>query len=66
MDNYFVLFDLRSMGVDGFRVERVLEFVYIVCNKNIVLGDVFVMVLGGLCIGILVLILCGFIEKDFE
>ena len=38
-DNHLVLADLRPLGVDGSRVERVLELAHIACNKNTVPGD---------------------------
>ena len=38
-DNHLVLADLRPLGVDGSRVERVLELAHIACNKNTVPGE---------------------------
>jgi glycine hydroxymethyltransferase len=35
-DNHLVLVDLRPKGVDGSRVERVLELAHIAANKNTV------------------------------
>ena len=37
-DNHIVLTDLRPKGVDGSRVERVLELAHIAANKNTVPG----------------------------
>ncbi len=37
-DNHIVLVDLRPKGVDGSRVERVLELAHIAANKNTVPG----------------------------
>jgi glycine hydroxymethyltransferase len=65
-DNHLALLDLRPMGVDGSRVERVLELAHIACNKNTVPGDVSAMVPGGLRIGTPALTSRGFTEKDFE
>ena len=65
-DNHLALLDLRPMGVDGSRVERVLELAHIACNKNTVPGDVSAMVPGGLRIGTPALTSRGFLEKDFE
>jgi glycine hydroxymethyltransferase len=48
-DNHIVLVDLRPNGVDGSRVERVLELAHIAANKNTVPGDVSAMVPGGWC-----------------
>ena len=45
-DNHLVLADLRPLGVDGSRVERVLELAHIACNKNTVPGDKSAMVPG--------------------
>lgn len=64
--NHLALLDLRPMGVDGSRVERVLELAHIACNKNTVPGDVSAMVPGGLRIGTPALTSRGFLEKDFE
>lgn len=38
-DNHLVLVDLKPQGVDGSRVERVLELAHIAANKNTVPGD---------------------------
>ena len=45
-ENHIVLLDLRPKGVDGSRVERVLELAHIASNKNTVPGDVSAMVRG--------------------
>lgn len=65
MDNYFVFVDFKFQGIDGSCVECIFEFVGVVVNKNIVFGDCFVFVFGGFCMGIFVMIICGFIENDF-
>ncbi|KAI8469522.1 MAG: serine hydroxymethyltransferase [Monoraphidium minutum] len=65
-DNHIVLVDLRPKGVDGSRVERVLELAHIAANKNTVPGDVSAMVPGGLRMGSPALTSRGFVEKDFE
>lgn len=65
-DNHIVLVDLRPQGVDGSRVERVLELAHIAANKNTVPGDVSAMVPGGLRMGSPALTSRGFVEKDFE
>ena len=56
----------RAQGVDGSRVERVLELAHIATNKNTVPGDVSAMVPGGLRMGSPALTSRGFVEKDFE
>lgn len=53
-------------GVDGSRVERVLELAHIAANKNTVPGDVSAMVPGGLRMGSPALTSRGFVERDFE
>ena len=65
-ENHIVLADLRPKGVDGSRVERVLELAHIAANKNTVPGDVSAMVPGGLRMGSPALTSRGFIEEDFE
>ncbi|PSC74475.1 serine hydroxymethyltransferase [Micractinium conductrix] len=65
-DNHIVLTDLRPKGVDGSRVERVLELAHIAANKNTVPGDVSAMVPGGLRMGSPALTSRGFVERDFE
>ena len=42
---------LLLQGIDGSRVEKVLESVYIAANKNTVPGDVSAMVPGGIRMG---------------
>lgn len=39
-DNHLLLVDLKPKGIDGARVERVLELVNVVVNKNTVPGDI--------------------------
>ncbi len=65
-ENHLMLVDLRPKGVDGSRVERVLELAHIATNKNTVPGDVSALVPGGLRMGAPALTSRGFIEKDFE
>jgi glycine hydroxymethyltransferase len=65
-DNHLVLADLRPLGVDGSRVERVLELAHIACNKNTVPGDKSAMAPGGLRLGTPALTTRGFVEADFE
>jgi len=65
-DNHLVLCDLRPFGVDGSRVERVLEMAHIACNKNTVPGDKSALVPGGLRLGTPALTTRGFVEEDFK
>ncbi|KAH0680272.1 hypothetical protein KY290_023582 [Solanum tuberosum] len=64
-ENHLVLVNLRNKGIDGSRVEKVLESVHIAANKNTVPGDVSAMVPGGIRMGTPALTSRGFIEEDF-
>jgi len=64
-DNHLVLVDLRPLGIDGARVEKVLECASITLNKNSVPGDKSAMVPGGIRIGTPALTTRGFLENDF-
>ncbi|KAL5988412.1 hypothetical protein ACLOJK_036176 [Asimina triloba] len=64
-DNHLVLVNLKSKGIDGSRVEKVLELVHIAANKNTVPGDVSAMVPGGIRMGTPALTSRGFVEEDF-
>ncbi|XP_077979996.1 serine hydroxymethyltransferase, cytosolic-like [Glandiceps talaboti] len=50
-DNHLVLLDLRPIGLDGNRAEKVLEAVSIACNKNTCPGDKSALRPGGLRLG---------------
>lgn len=64
-ENHLVLVNLRNKGIDGSRVEKVLESVHIAANKNTVPGDVSAMVPGGIRMGTPALTSRGFVEEDF-
>ena len=64
-DNHLVLMDCRPKGVDGSRVERVMELAHIAANKNTVPGDTSALVPGGLRMGTPALTTRGFNEADF-
>lgn len=64
-DNHLVLVDLKPQGVDGGRVERVLELVGVASNKNTVPGDRSALVPGGLRMGTPAMTSRGFSEEDF-
>ena len=64
-DNHLVLVDLKPQGVDGGRVERVLELVGVASNKNTVPGDRSALVPGGLRMGTPAMTSRGFSEGDF-
>lgn len=64
-DTHMVLVDLRPCGVDGARVEAVLEQVNIACNKNAVPGDKSALTPFGIRIGAPAMTSRGMGEKDF-
>jgi glycine hydroxymethyltransferase len=64
-ENHLCLVDLRPKGVDGSRVERVMELAHIAANKNTVPGDKSALVPGGLRMGAPALTSRGFTEADF-
>merc|ERR1711865_51842 len=65
-DNHLVLADLRSRGVDGARVEHVLEMAHIAVNKNTVPGDKSALLPSGLRMGTPALTSRGFMNEDFK
>ncbi len=50
-DNHLVLVDLRSKGIDGARVESVLDVAGMATNKNTVPGDTNAIVPSGIRMG---------------
>ncbi len=64
-DNHLVLADLKPQGIDGARVERVLELVGVAANKNTVPGDRSALTPGGLRMGTPAMTTRGFGEHDF-
>jgi glycine hydroxymethyltransferase len=64
-DNHLVLLDLKPQGVDGARVERVLELVGVASNKNTVPGDKSALKPGGLRMGTPAMTTRGFQAEDF-
>ncbi|KAK2062133.1 serine hydroxymethyltransferase [Colletotrichum caudatum] len=64
-DNHLILVDLKPQGIDGSRVERVLDLVGVAANKNTVPGDRSALVPGGLRIGTPAMTTRGFNEEDF-
>jgi glycine hydroxymethyltransferase len=65
-DNHLVLVDLKDRGVDGARVERVLELVGVASNKNTVPGDRSALKPGGLRMGTPAMTTRGFTTDDFK
>ncbi|KAF5827161.1 serine hydroxymethyltransferase 3 [Dunaliella salina] len=64
-DNHLILVDLKPQGVDGARVQTVLDEVHITLNKNSVPGDKSAIVPGGIRIGTPALTTRGFKEAEF-
>ncbi|KAI4337121.1 hypothetical protein L6164_015573 [Bauhinia variegata] len=64
-DNHLVLVDLRPSGIDGARVEKILDMASITLNKNSVPGDKSALVPGGIRIGTPALTTRGFKEEEF-
>lgn len=65
-DNHLVLIDLKDKGIDGARVERILELVGVAANKNTVPGDLSAMKPGGLRMGTPAMTTRGFQPEDFK
>ncbi|KPM39693.1 putative serine hydroxymethyltransferase, mitochondrial [Neonectria ditissima] len=65
-DNHLVLVDLKPKGIDGARVERVLELCGVASNKNTVPGDRSALKPGGLRLGTPAMTTRGFGAGDFE
>ena len=63
--NHLVLVSLRNKGIDCSRVEKVLESVHIVANKNTIPEDVSAMVPGGIRMGTPALISEDFCQGRF-
>ncbi|CAG8439173.1 7426_t:CDS:10 [Ambispora leptoticha] len=65
-DTHLLLLDLKPRGIDGARVERVLELMNIAANKNTVPGDVSALIPGGIRVGTPAMTTRGLVESDFE
>ncbi|XP_046911813.1 LOW QUALITY PROTEIN: serine hydroxymethyl transferase [Dermatophagoides farinae] len=63
-DNHLVCVDLRPLGVNGARAEKVLEDIEIACNKNTVPGDKSALNPGGIRLGTPALTTRGLNEED--
>ena len=64
-DNHLIWVDLRPLGIDGARAEKVLEEVEIALNKNTCPGDKSALKPGGLRIGSPALTSRNLKEEDF-
>jgi glycine hydroxymethyltransferase len=65
-DNHLLLVDLKPSGIDGARVESVLEMASIALNKNTVPGDKSAFIPGGIRVGTPALTSRGFEEAHFD
>ncbi|PJF18553.1 Serine hydroxymethyltransferase [Paramicrosporidium saccamoebae] len=65
-DTHLLLLDLSRRGIDGARLERVLEMMNIAANKNTIPGDKSAMKPSGLRIGTPAMTTRGFDTTDFE
>ncbi|KAI2344592.1 Serine hydroxymethyltransferase, cytosolic [Ophidiomyces ophidiicola] len=65
-DSHMVLLDLRPKGLDGARVEAVLEANNIACNKNSIPGDKSALTPCGIRIGAPAMTSRGMGEEDFK
>ncbi|XP_058074006.1 serine hydroxymethyltransferase 3, chloroplastic [Magnolia sinica] len=64
-DNHLILVDLRPLGIDGARAEKILDMSSITLNKNSVPGDKSALVPGGIRIGTPAMTTRGFKEANF-
>jgi glycine hydroxymethyltransferase len=65
-DNHLILVDLKNKGVDGAKVERILELANVALNKNTVPGDKSAMIPGGVRIGTPAVTTRGMKEHDMD
>lgn len=65
-DSHMVLLDLRSVKLDGARLEAVLEAVNIACNKNSTPGDVSALSPSGIRVGTPAMTTRGFGQSEFK
>eukprot|EP00908_Phaeocystis_cordata_P021387 Transcript_3738.p1 GENE.Transcript_3738~~Transcript_3738.p1 ORF type:complete len:520 (-),score=263.12 Transcript_3738:132-1628(-) len=65
-DNHLLLVDLKPAGIDGARVEAVLERANVALNKNTVPGDKSALIPGGIRVGTPALTSRGLEEAHFD
>jgi len=65
-ENHLVLWDLRSQGISGNKMEKVCELCHITLNKNAVFGDSSALSPGGVRIGAPAMTSRGLKCSDFE
>ena len=64
-ENHLLLWDLRSLGLTGNKMEKVCDLCHITLNKNAVFGDASAMSPGGVRIGAPAMTSRGLVEADF-
>lgn len=64
-DNHLILIDLSNMGIDGARLETILQAINIAANKNTIPKDKSAMFPSGLRVGTPAMTTRGFQEIDF-
>lgn len=65
-DNHIVLWDARSTGLSGSKIEKMLELCHISVNKNTVIGDTSAATPGGVRLGTPAMTTRGMKESDME
>ena len=65
-DNHLLLWNVRTLGLTGSKVEKVLELASITTNKNSIPGDTSAINPGGVRLGTPALTSRGFDEADFD
>ena len=65
-DNHLLLWDVRTKGMNGNKVEKILDMVSITTNKNSLPGDVSAVNPGGVRLGTPALTSRGLNEEDFD
>lgn len=65
-DNHLLLWNVRTLGLTGSKVEKVLEMCHMTTNKNSIVGDTSAVNPGGVRLGTPALTSRGLGEKDFE
>lgn len=65
-DNHLCLVDLRDKGIDGAKVETLLELCNVALNKNTVPGDKSALMPGGIRVGTPAMTSRGMKEADFD
>ncbi len=65
-DNHLIWLDLRPVGLNGSRAEKVLEEISIACNKNTVPGDKSALNPSGIRLGTPALTTRGLVEADID